>query len=349
MLRLALDALVNIDPDLAERVRQSDDAVDRIHAQACEQIEAAIQENPADTGRLLRLLNVTRQLERIADHTVNIAEDVIYMARGEFLRHRAVRHASARIGRHESERLSSWIMPKSTILIVGSEEPLTAALSVRLQDDGCEVLASTSVGDGMQPIQALLPDVVVTSDRLSDADLLRLCRHLRSSLADQHLALLMLVSPEDDALADDSAAPRDTVAEDLLADQIRAWLRCAAIIRHNRDRVQIDGLSVDRRRFAATLDGHDLPLTPTEFRLLWTLARRPGHVFSRAQLCEVLRHDDLTAQERTIDVHVKSIRQKLAHRGELIETVRGVGYRMRSAVEDHAPEGEDELSVVGAR
>jgi phosphate transport system protein len=93
MLRLALEALVNTDADLAERVRQSDDAVDRIHAHACNQIEAAIRQNPSDTGRLLRLLNVTRQLERIADHTVNIAEDVIYMARGEFLRHRAARPA----------------------------------------------------------------------------------------------------------------------------------------------------------------------------------------------------------------------------------------------------------------
>lgn len=91
MLRLALDALLNTDADLAERVRQADDAVDRLHAKVCAEIEAAIEQNPRETGRLLRLLNITRKLERIADHTVNIAEDVIYMARGEFLRHRATR------------------------------------------------------------------------------------------------------------------------------------------------------------------------------------------------------------------------------------------------------------------
>jgi phosphate transport system protein len=93
MLRLALDALLNTDPDLAERVRQADDAVDRLHAKAVADIEAAIEHNPRQTGRLLRLLNITRKLERIADHAVNIAEDVIYMARGEFLRHRATRRA----------------------------------------------------------------------------------------------------------------------------------------------------------------------------------------------------------------------------------------------------------------
>jgi two-component system phosphate regulon response regulator PhoB len=131
-----------------------------------------------------------------------------------------------------------------------------------------------------------------------------------------------------------------------LADQIRSWLRCAAEIRQRRDRVAIDGLSVDRRRFAATLDGRPLPLTPTQLRLLWTLARHAGQVFSHAQLCEVCRHDDLAAQERTIDVHIKSIRQKLAHRGELIETVRGVGYRMRSLADGESQERRAVLPVA---
>lgn len=227
-------------------------------------------------------------------------------------------------------------MPKSTILIVGSEEPLAAALAGNLQDQDCEVLASSAVGDAGQRIKALLPDVVVTSHRLSDADLLRLCRQLRSSAADQHLALLMLVSPgDDDGIAGEQppAGGTSTLTE-LLADQIRGWLHCAQIVRQERDRIDADGLAIDRRRFSATLEGHELALTPTEFRLLWILARRPGHIFSRAQLSEVCgRHDPGgtgIAQERTIDVHVKSIRQKLAHRGDLIETVRGVGYRFRS-------------------
>lgn len=88
MLAKALDALLTVDPELADRIRLADDAVDRLHAHACNRIEEAIMHDPADTVRLLRLLNVTRQLERIADHAVNIAEDVIYMARGEFQRHR---------------------------------------------------------------------------------------------------------------------------------------------------------------------------------------------------------------------------------------------------------------------
>jgi DNA-binding response OmpR family regulator len=223
-------------------------------------------------------------------------------------------------------------MSKSTILIVGGEEPLTAALAGNLQDQDCEVLSSSGVGDAGQRIKALLPDVVVTSHRLSDADLLRLCRQLRSSAADQHLALLMLVSPGDNDGTAGEYPPGagDSATTELLADQIRGWLRCAQIVRQERDRIDTNGLAIDRRRFSATLDGRELALTPTEFRLLWILARRPGHIFSRVQLAEVCGRHDIVAQERTIDVHIKSIRHKLADRGDLIETVRGVGYRYRS-------------------
>ncbi len=87
MLKQSLDALVNIDPELAQRVRESDDQVDAIHREMYLAIESGIRENPHRLEQYIHLLNVSRNLERIADHTVNIAEDVIYMARGEVLRH----------------------------------------------------------------------------------------------------------------------------------------------------------------------------------------------------------------------------------------------------------------------
>ena len=97
MLNLALKALVSADAQLAEQVRRADDEVDRIHREACEQLESRMREQPHDIGRLLHMMSVSRQLERIADHAVSIAEDVYYMARGEFLRHReepCIAHAS---------------------------------------------------------------------------------------------------------------------------------------------------------------------------------------------------------------------------------------------------------------
>lgn len=90
-----------------------------------------------------------------------------------------------------------------------------------------------------------------------------------------------------------------------------------------------DGLRIDRRRHQASIDDRELRLTPTEFNLLWTLAAAPGQVFTRAELIDALRGEAAVGQARTIDVHVKSIRRKLGERADLIETVHGLGYRLR--------------------
>lgn len=87
MVKMSLDALVNIDPKQAEQVRRSDDHVDAIHREMYRNIEQAIRQDPQRVEVYIHLLNVSRNLERVADHAVNVAEDVIYTARGEILRH----------------------------------------------------------------------------------------------------------------------------------------------------------------------------------------------------------------------------------------------------------------------
>jgi phosphate transport system protein len=88
MLKDCLDALVNRDADLARRVLKSDDEVDQIHRSMYNKVKEAIRQNPLESGRFIELLNASRQLERIADHAVNIAEDVIYVVEGRIVRHR---------------------------------------------------------------------------------------------------------------------------------------------------------------------------------------------------------------------------------------------------------------------
>jgi phosphate transport system protein len=87
MLKQSLDAMVNLDPALAEQVRNNDDEVDEMHSQMYLNVKQAIRQSPQEVEVLLNLLNVSRILERIADHTVNIADDVIYMVKGDILRH----------------------------------------------------------------------------------------------------------------------------------------------------------------------------------------------------------------------------------------------------------------------
>jgi len=96
------------------------------------------------------------------------------------------------------------------------------------------------------------------------------------------------------------------------------------------DTVSVHGLTMDRTRHTATCDDTELILTPTEFRLLWTLAQNPGRTYSRLELIDRSRGEDANALERTIDVHVRALRQKLEDKSKLIETVRGVGYRFQT-------------------
>jgi two-component system phosphate regulon response regulator PhoB len=88
---------------------------------------------------------------------------------------------------------------------------------------------------------------------------------------------------------------------------------------------------IDRVRHLATVDGQKLDLTPTEFRLLECLLRQPGRAFTRPQLMDVAIGEGAIVLERTIDVHIKTLRKKLGPAMEYIETVRGVGYRFREA------------------
>ena len=95
------------------------------------------------------------------------------------------------------------------------------------------------------------------------------------------------------------------------------------------DVVEHLGVRIDRVRHRAYVEGKELDLTPTEFRLLESLLRQPGRAFTRAQLMDAAIGEGAIVLERTIDVHVKSLRRKLGPAGEYIETVRGVGYRFR--------------------
>src|SRR6476660_2868631 len=96
------------------------------------------------------------------------------------------------------------------------------------------------------------------------------------------------------------------------------------------------GVTVDRRKHQASLDGKAIPLTRSEFRLLDTLIRQSGRVFLRSELIDAALGDDAMVMERTIDVHIRSLRRKMGKKADLVETVRGVGYRFRDAEQPEA-------------
>jgi two-component system phosphate regulon response regulator PhoB len=116
----------------------------------------------------------------------------------------------------------------------------------------------------------------------------------------------------------------------VLMERIKALERRRRLGDTNDDDVAAcHGVVMDQRRFQASVDGKPLNLTRSEFRLLNTLVRQPGRVFRRSELIDAALGEDTIVMERTIDVHIRAIRRKLGPHAELVETMRGVGYRFR--------------------
>ncbi len=227
-------------------------------------------------------------------------------------------------------------MSKPRILIIEDERSLAEVLTYNLEKEGFEVTSAADGQEGVRKAQSTLPDIVVLDLMLPIIEGYEVCRMLRSDPKTQGIRILMLTarSEEVDEIVGFNMGADDYVTKPFkikpLIHRIKALLRRNSASEQARDVISAHGIEIDRINHLAKADGIDLRLTPTEFRLLWTLARQPGRPFGRNELMDRCRGEDANALERTIDVHVRSLRQKLEVRGDLIETVRGVGYRFRS-------------------
>ncbi len=227
-------------------------------------------------------------------------------------------------------------MTKQTILIVEDEPALSEVLSYNLQKEGFEVYTSSDGQDGRRRALELVPDLVILDLMLPGMDGLQVCRHLRADPKTQHIRILMLTarSEEVDEIVGFNMGADDYVTKPFnikpLIHRIKALLRReSASASANGDSVAIHGIEINRSMHRATSDGMELTLTPTEFRLLLALAKNPGRTYSRIELMDMCLGEDANSSDRTIDVHVRALRQKLNEKSELVETVRGIGYRFR--------------------
>lgn len=227
-------------------------------------------------------------------------------------------------------------MSKPKILIIEDERSLIEILSYNLANEGFEVLTASDGRDGLRRAQSSLPDLVVLDLMLPGLDGLQVCRQLRADAKTHGIRILMLTakSEEVDEIVGFNMGADDYVAKPFkikpLISRIKALLRRPLAEHASAEVLSIGGIEVDRTHHTAKLDGHEMQLTPTEFKMLWTMMRRPGRPYSRNELLDNARGEDANALERTIDVHIRSLRQKLGDKGALIETVRGIGYRFKA-------------------
>jgi len=225
----------------------------------------------------------------------------------------------------------------STILLVDDEDSVQKLLAYPLERDGFRVLQARDGEEALARFADEQVDLVVLDLMLPKLDGLEVCKRLR---AQSQVPIIMLTARDDEL---DKVVGLELGADDYITkpfsirefrSRVRALLRRASVARFNgqQDVISAHGLMVDVGRRSVEVDGRSVQLTYVEFELLRTLASYPGRVYSRRMLLEALWGGADYREPRTIDVHVRHLREKLEPdpaEPEYILTVRGVGYRFR--------------------
>ena len=220
------------------------------------------------------------------------------------------------------------------ILVIEDENDIRQLLRFTLEREGFAVLEAADGLGGLNMATAELPDLVVLDLMLPGLDGCEVCRRLKAQAATASIPVLMLTArgEEVDRIvgltlgADDYVVKPFSVRE--LALRIWAILRRGS--RPGQGSVLCRGrLTLDAEAHRVTLDGEEVPLTATEFRLLEDLMRHAGAVRTREQLLNAVWGYSFEGYARTVDTHVRRLRAKLGDEAAALETVRGVGYRLR--------------------
>ena len=226
-------------------------------------------------------------------------------------------------------------MSKPSVLVVEDDAALAEVLLYNLGQAGYEVALARDGQDGLRQAQLKLPDKIVLDLMLPVINGLEVCRRLRADPATSGIGVLILTakSEESDQVVGFSIGADDYVTKPfsvkVLMERIKSLLRRGRDEVGDTDLVASQGVTIDRRRHMVKVGDQSIDLTQSEFGLLEALVRQPGRAFNRDQLIDVALGEDTIVLQRTIDVHIRSLRKKLCGQSGLIETVRGVGYRFR--------------------
>ena len=229
-------------------------------------------------------------------------------------------------------------MKKETILVVDDEEDILELVRYNLQREGYQVEAASSGEKALKLARQQPPELIVLDLMLPGMDGLDVARHLKNDARCRQVPIVMLTAKGEEA---DVVTGLELGAEDYVTKPFSPRIlvaRIKAVLRRRNEpsaegdeRIEIHDLEIHPGRREVRVAGVTVDLTYTEFQVLHCLARRPGWVFTRAQIVDAVRGDNYPVTDRSVDVQVVGLRKKLGAAGRYIETVRGVGYRFREA------------------
>jgi two-component system phosphate regulon response regulator PhoB len=219
------------------------------------------------------------------------------------------------------------------ILIVEDEPSIAELIAVNLRHNGFQPVWAEDGSAAQREIDAVQPDAILLDWMLPGASGIQLAKKWRSESRTKEIPILMLTArgDEPDKIAGLDAGADDYITKPFSTQEMLARIR--AVLRrrapeHANDVVTIGGLSLDAATHRVSWKNLAVRIGPTEFKLLQYLMKHPERVHSRSQLLDKVWGDHVFIEERTVDVHIKRLRESLGDAGAMVETVRGAGYRL---------------------
>ncbi len=225
---------------------------------------------------------------------------------------------------------------RKIIAVVDDEKDILSLITHHLKREGYQVKPFQSGNDFLLYINSVPPDLVLLDIMLPGMDGLELCRILKNKPSTESIPVIMITAKSSEA---DIVVGLELGADDYIVKPFRTRelvARVKSIMRRYAMKDPADGalrigaLTIDPASYRVSVNSEKIDLTTTEFRILETLAEAEGKVFTRDQLLKrkTLWGDERVVFDRTIDVHIKNLREKLGSAGKMIKTVRGIGYKL---------------------
>jgi two-component system alkaline phosphatase synthesis response regulator PhoP len=221
---------------------------------------------------------------------------------------------------------------KIKILLVDDEQDILDFLSYNLSKEGYEVLTASNGNDAITIAKKHIPKLIVLDVMMPELDGMETCRQIRDipELKDVIIAFLTARNEDYSQIAGFDVGGDDYITKPIkprvLSSRIKALLRRGSLVQQNtEENVDLGELKIDKERFIIIKKGVEISLPKKEFKLLTLLATKPGKVFTREFILQQVWGDEVVVGDRTIDVHIRKLREKLGD--DYIKTVKGIGYK----------------------